>query len=163
MEATDSLRAALPGLLAQLGTRVLLDAPCGDLNWMSRVDLSGVTYVGVDTSEENLKTARRNAPALTVSKADIFADDLPSADTVLCRDFLQHLPEGLALRVLERLRATGANWLLATSHQAAAINEDIDKVGGFRPLNLTIPPIALGEPLHVIVDGPGRIVGVWAL
>jgi hypothetical protein len=161
LRATEGLRAALPALLARLGTEVLLDAPCGDLNWMSRVDLSGVVYIGVDTSDENLRVARTRAPDVAVGKKDIVAGPLPQVDTVLCRDFLQHLPTAMAQQALENIAATGAKWLLATSHDVE-INEDIAEPGGFRPLNLSIAPFEMGAPVEVIDDGPGRIVGVWA-
>jgi SAM-dependent methyltransferase len=140
---------------------VLLDAPCGDLNWISTLDLGGVTYIGVDTSEANLSRARENA-VLDVRRADIVDGRLPEADTVLCRDFLQHLPNAMAQRALDNLASTGARWLLATSFDNEA-NADIADVGGFLPLNLTAPPFDLGEPQEAIPDGPGRIVGVWPL
>lgn len=161
LEATESLRDSLPGLLARLGVRVLLDAPCGDLNWISQVDL-GVTYIGVDASDENLNAARAKAPGLPTARADIIIDRLPNADAVLCRDFLQHLPTALAELTLQNIMATGAKYLLATSHEAKR-NADIEAVGGFRPLNLSLEPFELGEPIEVIADGPGRILGVWAL
>jgi len=162
LRATETLRAELPKLLARLGTEVLLDAPCGDLNWMSTVDVRGVRYIGIDTSEENLKAAKLRSPGLDLWRIDVVEQGLPLADTVLCRDFLQHLPTATAQRALENIRTTGAKWLLATSHEAE-VNEDVDAPGGFRPLNLCIAPFDLGEPLETIDDGPGRIVGVWAL
>lgn len=162
MRATENVRAELPGLLARLGTKVLLDAPCGDLNWIAKTNLGGIVYIGVDASAENIATARRNAPARLVGIADALNDPLPPADTILCRDFLQHLPTAMALRALENFKATGAKWLIATSHDEDA-NEDIAEVGGFRPVNMSLPPFGLGEPVHSIADGPGRILGVWSL
>lgn len=162
LRATENLRAELPALLKRLEVAVLLDAPCGDLNWISQLDLTGIDYIGVDTSEENLKTARERAPSLNVQKVDIIAGNLPRADAVLCRDFMQHLPTSLAEMALQNFMATGAKYLLATSHEAE-VNEDIDELGGFRPLNLCIEPFELGEPIEAIEDGPGRILGAWAL
>jgi hypothetical protein len=48
---TEGLRAALPKLLRELGAKSLVDAPCGDFNWMKDVAL-GVDYIGVDIVEE---------------------------------------------------------------------------------------------------------------
>src|ERR1700730_10549875 len=47
IDATAALRAELPRLLRKLAVTSLLDAPCGDAGWISRVDL-GVRYLGVD-------------------------------------------------------------------------------------------------------------------
>ena len=46
MHATRELRDALPRLLRSLGVTSLLDAGCGDTNWLP--DLGGIGYVGVD-------------------------------------------------------------------------------------------------------------------
>lgn len=162
MRATKGLRAGLVALLSRLGTKVLLDAPCGDLNWISTVDFGRIEYIGVDVSEENLEAARKRAPDRDIRRVDIVAGSLPPADTVLCRDFLQHLPTTMAQQALANIAATGAKWLLATSHDVET-NADIAEPGGFRPLNLRAAPFDLGSPEHVLEDGMGRIIGAWAL
>jgi len=48
LDSTRVLRRKLPDALRQLGTRVLLDAPCGDFAWMQHVDLTGIDYIGGD-------------------------------------------------------------------------------------------------------------------
>ena len=39
---TEELRTTLPQLLADLNVSTLLDVPCGDFNWMSKVDLGSI-------------------------------------------------------------------------------------------------------------------------
>ena len=53
---TAVIRDALPALLEGVGARSMLDAACGDFNWMARVDLRGVRYVGVDVVPELIAT-----------------------------------------------------------------------------------------------------------
>ena len=48
LAATENVRAYLPELFQRLHVSKFLDAPCGDWNWMRRVDLSSVDYVGAD-------------------------------------------------------------------------------------------------------------------
>ncbi|HET7524495.1 MAG TPA: hypothetical protein VFK10_01000 [Burkholderiaceae bacterium] len=45
--ATSALSAALPPLLRELKVRSLLDAPCGDAQWINRLGLE-LDYTGVD-------------------------------------------------------------------------------------------------------------------
>jgi hypothetical protein len=45
---TAIVRRELPRLLASLDAQALLDAPCGDFNWLRAVDLGAVAHVGVD-------------------------------------------------------------------------------------------------------------------
>src|SRR6185295_16640264 len=49
---TEVIRTSLPALLESVGAKTLLDAPCGDFNWMRNVDLSGIEYTGVDVVVE---------------------------------------------------------------------------------------------------------------
>src|SRR3990167_7338614 len=46
--ATEALRTWLPELFQKLGVTSVLDAPCGDWNWMQHVDLAGIDYTGAD-------------------------------------------------------------------------------------------------------------------
>lgn len=160
---TAHLRAALPDLLRDLKIRSLVDAPCGDLNWVSQMDLACLEYIGIDNDRENLgaaypKVVRARSRILT--EGDILANKLPTADAWLCRDFLQHLPNATALKLLRR-EAGNYRWFLLTSHEGNAVNTDIEEVGGFRPLDLMLPPFSLPPPLHAIPDGTGRIFGIW--
>src|SRR5580700_8852701 len=49
--ATTAIRDALPALFTKLGIRSLLDAGCGDFNWMKSTDLGLIEYLGVDVVE----------------------------------------------------------------------------------------------------------------
>jgi len=56
-EATVAVRAALPGLVRELGVRTLVDVPCGDFQWMRQVSLPGVErYIGLDIVPGGLRT-----------------------------------------------------------------------------------------------------------
>jgi SAM-dependent methyltransferase len=122
LKLTATIRAELPQLLRQLGITRLLDAPCGDFNWMRHVDLTGIKYAGMDSSRENLALAigavrvPQFVPSFEVFfRGDILRDDMPPADAILCRDFFQHLPGGDVLQILARIKIIGHTWLLATS------------------------------------------------
>src|SRR5262245_52801832 len=47
-DATAPVLQALPELLATLGVRTLLDAPCGDGAWMAQLAYPLERYIGVD-------------------------------------------------------------------------------------------------------------------
>ncbi len=175
MALTAQLRFSLPGLLEFCGIKKLLDAPCGDANWISRTDLRGIEYLGIDASRENLDTAGRRlwtgaAPrgegvpeSIALLQADLRTMDLPKADAIMCRDFFQHLPNAEVMQLLWKIRAAGIPWLLATSFDNqvnAEIGPDM-----FRSLNLQRDPFLLPAPAAAIQDPPGsgRILGFWAM
>src|SRR5215813_2958899 len=45
---TARLRNELPTLLKEIGAKSMLDAPCGDVNWLNRVQLPLDQYIGAD-------------------------------------------------------------------------------------------------------------------
>lgn len=161
--ATAYLRPRLQEVLRGLEVKVLLDAPCGDFNWMSAVDLEGIQYVGADCNVDNLIAAHNRSTKEVFHELDIIADDLPDADAMLCRDFYQHLPDKMVFSALRNFLASGIPWLLATFHDNP-VNEDIEEAGMFRRVNLTVAPFSFPEPKIAIADPPdsGHFLGVWS-
>lgn len=163
---TVHLRAEFGKLLQQLDVKTLVDAPCGDLNWMSQNDLSGIDYVGIDVDAGRLAEAERHAidfaaGSIRLIQADILKDPLPPGDAMLCRDFFQHISTPMVMRVLAAFLSSNIPWLLATSHDVET-NEEIDRIGGFRRLNLFAEPFSF-TATYQIGDPPnsGRILGAW--
>lgn len=164
---TAGIRVELPKLLASLGIRTLLDAPCGDFNWMRAVEWDvPLSYVGGDISPSLIarSQARFSDERHVFRVLDIRHDDLPTADLWLCRDCLFHLPERDVLAVLGNFVRHEIPYLLTSCHTDCRINTDAP-TGGFRLLNLQLPPYGLGPPTLAIDDwAPGharRHLGLW--
>jgi hypothetical protein len=90
---TKVIMSHLPLLLQELRAETLLDAACGDFNWMRYVELGPVKYLGIDVVSDLIhrnhqlyQDERRTFVAL-----DITRDRLPHANVILCRDCLVHL------------------------------------------------------------------------
>ncbi len=84
----DVIRRELPALLESVSAKSLLDAPCGDFNWMRHVNLQGIEYLGSDVVRELI--ARNNllygGAGRNFGVLDITSDALPRVDVILCRD-----------------------------------------------------------------------------
>jgi hypothetical protein len=144
-----------------------LDAPCGDFNWMRAVTFpDGIRYIGGEIVgslvEEVIKKYQNDQRSFM--ELDIIEGALPGADAWLCRDVLFHFPFSAGTTVVEKFRQSRCKYFLSTSFPSADNAVDI-KFGRFRPVNLTIAPFNLGEPLEVIPDpakgGADRLLGVW--
>jgi len=167
---TGTLRECMPALLSDLGVRTLLDAPCGDMNWMQHLELGGLEYVGVDIQGPIIaENQRRHAtPNRRFQRANVLGDALPRTDAVLCRDFLPHLSFLDAFQVLHNFKTTGATYLLTTTFTGPRQNVDIAS-GEWRPLSLTQPPFSFPVPLRLIdekcTENEGaysdKSLGVW--
>lgn len=151
----------------QVGT--LNDAGCGDLAWMSMIDLRGVDYVGYDIYERpNWAELRQRGYQLDI--LDITANESRPADLLICRDVFIHLPNDMILPALERFRRS-ATLLLTTSYTSDASTSQ-GEFSNFQRMNepnlchakldLTLPPFNLGRPLvRIPEDSPNKYLGLW--
>lgn len=154
IDQTKALRTALPGLFSELAVSSILDIPCGDFNWLSRVDLQGIDYLGCDIVarliEENSK--RWGKEGVRFAHLDLLSGSLPTADLLLCRDCLVHFSFEDIAKALSNIKRSEAKYLLTTTFTQEPVNRDI-ATGMWRPLNLEIPPFSLPPPLTTIVEG----------
>lgn len=168
LDATQALRAALPSLLAELGVRTLVDVPCGDFGWMQATHLGAVEYVGIDLVPEIVarNRARFEGAGRRFLVGDLMHDPLPACDAVLCRHLLPHLSFRDALLALDRIRESGARWLLSTTFGGVDRNYDV-VTGDFRAIDLQRPPFSLPPPVRLLDDNPegfrDNFLGVWDL
>lgn len=159
---TENIRKELPILFQELGIRSIVDAPCGDFNWLSTVSMKQIDYTGCDIDATNLKIARgRKTDARTTNflQLDLRRDAIPTSDMMLCREFLQHLPNSQARDVLANFYYSRTPFLVVTCHKNKE-NGDIPRPGGFRQLNLELAPFNLPRPLSFIEDGD-HALGLW--
>jgi 2-polyprenyl-3-methyl-5-hydroxy-6-metoxy-1,4-benzoquinol methylase len=164
LESSASFRDALPGLLAELGAASLLDAGCGDFNWMKTVNLNGIQYIGVDVVEplvtRNIELYASESRTFLIG--DITSDPLRKADVALCRHCLIHLSNRQVCMALRNLKNIGVKYLLATTFPVIVNNADIWP-GSFRPINLEIPPFNLPKPLRTFHDSRDQssMLALW--
>lgn len=170
--ATEKIRAALPGLLRDLGAESFLDLPCGDYFWMSRVDLGVKAYTGGDIVEplieENQRRYGRDGVAFAV--INLIDGPVPRHDVVFVRDCLVHLSNAHVAAAIRNLKASGSTWLVTTTYPVTGTNDSIS-TGQWRALDLMKPPFSFPAPERMIDEAmPGlkgssedKAMGVWRL
>jgi len=163
LDATASLRISLPPLLRSLDTRRLLDVPCGDFNWMSHVDLTGIDYEGGDIVESIIETnrARYESAGRKFMRVDLTSGPLPDADVILCRDCLVHFSFANIMAAFRTMRGSRARYLLTTTFLDREANKDIVD-GDWRPLNLVQAPFLLRPPHSVLLEDCMEEGGAYA-
>ena len=172
LQQTRVLRRRLPLLLAYLGVRTLVDAPCGDFNWMRHVEPGLDQYIGVDILGDVIAEHqwRHRRSHRRFMRADLMAGGLPQADAIFCRDLLPHLAYAEVAKVLQGFRLSGAAVLITTTFTGARPNRDTAG-GRWRTLNLTLPPFDFPPPLITLneecTEGGGafgdKSLGVWRM
>ena len=136
---TQLIQAQLALLLKELNVKSMLDAPCGDFNWMSAVALNA-DYIGADIVADLIENNRKShaAPNRRFLQLDICHDPLPTVDLIFCRDGLVHLSHADIVRALRNFKASGARYLFTTFFPNCDLNANI-ATGMWRPLNFCLP------------------------
>jgi hypothetical protein len=152
LRETAAIRAELPRLFASWHVASVLDIPCGDFHWLSRVAMD-VDYTGADIVSELVEANRRAyaSDARRFAVLDATSDPLPRVDLVLCRDLLIHLSNRDCRRVLANVVASGSQLLLTNHFVDRADNPDILS-GDFRPINLCAPPFSFPAPIWMVSE-----------
>jgi hypothetical protein len=164
LAVTENLRRDIPVLLQRFGLNSMLDIPCGDFGWMSRLDLQ-VHYIGGDIVDELVQ--QNNARYATADGTrtfrclDLTSGDLPQVDLVFCRDCLVHLSDSNIFRALANIKRSGSDYLLTTTFLEHDVNTDVSD-GDWRLLNLRLPPFYFSEPLATLMEGCTEGDGAYA-
>lgn len=169
---TSKLRTELPALLKEIDTRTMIDAPCGDFNWMKETNLEVEQYIGIDIipdlisrNQDLYGNARRQFQLL-----DLTRDELPRVDVILCRDCFIHFSYKHIAAALRNFKRSQSTYLLTNTYPLWLENTNI-RTGDFRHLNLLLPPFNFPPPLKQIneklaeeqAEFYGKTLGVWKL
>jgi len=164
------IRQALPDLIQRFGIKSILDAPCGDWNWMKDVTVNLDFYIGIDIVPEIISgnAEKFGARNRRFAVKDIVTDLLPRADLILCRDCLAHLPLKDCVKAISNFRNSRSTYLLATTSPSITRNRDI-KVGDWAARNLELEPFSFPPPLELINERSqekmdcDKNLGLWRL
>ena len=167
LAATGPTRERLAELIGRYRPASILDAPCGDFNWMRTLRFAG-DYTGVDIVPELVarNQLQYGGERRRFVCGDIVTDPLPRADMVLSREALNHLPLADATLALERLAKAATRLLVVTHYPGLSANADQPASFRYRALNLTAAPFGLRKPDDIIDEShfePGKVLGVWDL
>ncbi len=155
---TKNIRHHLPKIFTQFNISSVLDAPCGDFNWMQHVlkECDSICYIGgdiVDTlvQENNKKYATNNISFITL---DITKNLLPDVDLIIVRDCLFHLSYTDISLFLENLSKSNIEYILTTGHTEVD-NIDIT-TGSYRDINLFAKPFNFDKRFLYEIEEEGR-------
>ena len=159
LDITKDLRIGLQNLLKKYNIKTMLDAPCGDFNWVKEMDLSNINYIGADIVPEIIEKNKRLYD-FDFKVMNIVTDKLPDADLLLVRDCLVHLSNDNILKFIENVKNSNIKYLLTTSFTDKNIDHEWKKSvlnsnipdGGWRPINLEISPYKLTNPIDIIIE-----------
>lgn len=141
---THNLRTWLIQKIGELDIKKLVDAPCGDFNWMQLVTKKvDVDYIGIDIVEEiiNSNNSLYRNDSTEFHLGNICTDVLPACELLIVRDCLFHLSFKDINKFLNNISKLEYKYLLTTNHEFDInyVNLDIAS-GDFRFIDLYNEP-----------------------
>jgi SAM-dependent methyltransferase len=140
LDSTREYRAFIEEFIKRNHVKSVVDAGCGDWEFSSSTDWNHARYLGVDISADVISVDKKKYPRKGVSFAvgDV-TESLPSAELLLCKDVLQHLPNALIVKFIKNnLKKGKYKWAILTNDRGGN-NSDI-KAGEYRLIDLSAPP-----------------------
>ena len=160
---TQQIIEELPLILNDFSIRSIIDIPCGDFNWFSKINLKQVKYLGIDIVEEVVNSNQRvhGSSSVSFQRGNIINAKIDSCDLIICRDLFIHFSnEDIFLSLLNLINSQ-ARYILTTSFVDRPNNKDI-LTGQFRPLNLIKSPFNLPQPLRILNENCTESSGAFS-
>jgi len=151
LEQTEKIRVLLPDLFYKLRIKTIVDCPCGDFNWMSKIDLKKYKYKGYDIVSEIISNNKRKFSKKNIcfENIDISKDSFEAGDLIIMRDLLVHFSYEDIFKTLKNIKKSNSKFLLTTNFSKIELNYDI-ATGQWRPINLLLPPFNFSKPILVL-------------
>ena len=151
LENTQNIRVELPKILDRYAIKKMLDAPCGDFNWMKHVTRNTfIKYIGGDIVKPLIKYNQSEYGDNDTSfiHLDLTKNTLPKVDLLFCRDCLFHLSYRDISLVLNNFLGSSIPYLMTTSSAAPSgpriENSDI-ATSDWRLIDFFTEPFSLSQ------------------
>ena len=155
---TINIRKKIIDIINDKKIKTILDAPCGDFNWIKDILNDDLQYTGADIVKDLINENLKNYKTKNINflELDITIDNLPNADLMICRDCLIHLSFEKIRLFFENFKKSDIRFILLTSYklkdsQKKITNLDIPD-GEFREIDMSEPPFSLPAPILKIKD-----------
>lgn len=151
VDATSTLREELAFLLNKYNIKTLIDAPCGDFNWMKLMDLNGINYFGIDIVEDIIKKNNElySSKSKKFIRKNFINEIVPKGDLIICRDCLPHFSNINVKKAISNFISSKSKYLLTSSYPECTENIDII-TGEWRKINFSIKPFNFPPPIYIL-------------
>lgn len=146
----------IQSFLLKCNITTVVDLGCGDWQALRHIDWSGIEYVGYDVVKIVIDRNQMlfAQPSIRFIHADGLEIDLPQADLLICKDVLQHLSNTDVKQLLQQI--SKYKYCLFTDYidrqTLSSDNTDIS-VGGYRPIDITMPPFNIKGDKVLFFEG----------
>lgn len=160
---TEVLVIELDSLLSTMNISIILDIPCGDFNWMQKVDFTNIKYIGGDIVKEIvIKNHEKNSKKnISFIHLNLIKDLLPTVDLVISRDCFVHFSFNDISLAIENICKSKSKYILTTTFTEVKNNIDI-VTGEWRTINLMEKPFNFPDPILLINENCSEQNGIYS-
>lgn len=159
LKNTVLIRKAITNILSGYKIKTMLDASCGDWNWMKEISGFLPDYIGLDVVpsiiKNNLKYTTPNIRFVNEASLSFLKKAQNKGfDLILVRHTLEHLPTTYNIDLLKEVKRCTKYSLITSTLQDTPTTNKTKIFGGYAPINLLKTPYIeiLGKPLNQIDD-----------
>ena len=169
-DSTHNLSIELPSFIDKHQIKSFLDIPCGDWEWMSKLNLNNVEYIGCDIVEDMIMANNKKYSNVKTSfiKKNLSHDDLPESDIILVRDLLVHLKYSDIILCLNNIKKHNYKYIAITNFPKLSKNIDNKFGDRWKPINFNLKPYLLPKPDFVLSDDSEigeydsqKVIAIW--
>ena len=173
LNATAHIRKTLEFLIQNMPIQSICDIPCGDFNFMKKVDLGDVKYIGCDIVKSLIENNQEKfgAKLKNFLHVDIINDTCPNVDLIFCKDLFIHISNENVKKAVNNIKRSGSKYFMASTGFLPKIVMPERKVGtievpdtntdvplefkdgylmGDRIINLLLPPFCFPDPIFFV-------------
>lgn len=153
---TKQLIKKLKFIINKYKIKKIVDAPCGDFNWIKKLILgSNISYIGIDIVKELIKINQRTYGSNKIKfyNLNLIKKKIPECDLIICRDFIFHLSNKDILLFFKNLLKTNFKYILISNHTKSGkiFNKDINS-GDFRKIDIFSKPFNIVKDYELLID-----------
>lgn len=175
LKQTAILRYNLELFFELFEIKSVIDAACGDFNWMKEITYPFEQYIGIDIVPDLItrNNTKYGDETHVFHHKNIVRDLLPKVDVIICRDCFVHLHFDDIKTALRNFKKSGSKYVLMTTFKKKRPNTEVARYGFWRTLNMELSPFNLPEPILYINEGctesnpddsfDDKCLGLWKL
>jgi len=176
---TTHIRCYMHNLILAFNIQTIIDAPCGDLWWMSYFlsEHPNLNYIGVDIVPAVINHhkdvhSRHNREFYVgdLTNTQMFSNIKANSKVwkgntmIMTRHAIEHNKAADQIVILKNIHDSKANYFFGTSHVDTHVQQFTDKSGGFSAANFRLAPYNLPPPIEYMYEQSKEVyMGFWTL
>jgi hypothetical protein len=172
LKSTVNLRKGLTNFFLKKKIRNILDIPCGDFYWFSKIITPNIFYTGGDIVKDLIKKNNFSFKKKNIKfeLLDITNSKLKKSDIIFTRDCFVHLDNIDIKKAIKNIKKSKSKFFATTIFTKNYSNVASRLVDKWRPINLCKSPFNLPAPKYLLNDSSAlnaydknKKIGIWLI